>query len=136
MALNKKIIELGENSIKYHRIKSLSINLNSGETIAEIEGYTSKEYRDKAKAQIEIKEKLTNLVEQYESAIKLQNHELEIALLEKLDNLRKTRLEELNKDYSAGVSFEVLEGIPENLTLATFYNKLLESSKYKGAKEV
>ena len=37
MALNKKIVEIGENDTKYHRIKSLSINLNSKETIVEIE---------------------------------------------------------------------------------------------------
>lgn len=136
MALNKKIIEIGENDTKYHRIKNLSINLNSGETIAEIESYTSKEYRDKAKAQIEIKEKLTKLVDQYESAIKLGNHELEIALLDKLDSLRNTRLDELNKDYSVGTSIIELDTLPEEFTLSAFYNKLLETPIYKGAKEV
>ena len=136
MALNKKLTEVGENDIKYHRIKNLSINLNSNEVIAEVESYTSKEYRDKAKAQLEVKEKLTKLIDQYESAIKLQNHELEAALLEKLDKLRKTRLEELNKDFSVGTSFIELEGLPEEFTFMAFYKKLIKHPLYKGAKEI
>lgn len=136
MALNKSIVEIGENNTKYHRIKNLSINLNSNETAVEIESYTSKEYRDKAKAQIEIKERLTKLVDQYESAIKIGNHELEIALLNKLDSLRDTRLNELNKDYSVGISFIELDSLPKEFTLAAFYNKLIENPKFKGAKEI
>ena len=73
MALNKKIVEIGENDTKYHRIKNLSINLNSKEAIVEIESYTSERYRNKAKTQIEIKEKLTELINQYESAVKLES---------------------------------------------------------------
>ena len=136
MALNKKMVEIGENETLYHRIKSLSININSGDSIIELENYTSKDYRDKAKSQIEIKEKLAKLINQYESAISIQNHELEMALLEKLDKLQKTRLEELNKDYSVGISMVELDTLPEEFTLSAFYNKLLETPVYKGAKEV
>ena len=136
MALNKSIVEIGENNTKYHRIKNLSINLNSNEIVVEIESYTSKEHRDKAKTQIEIKERLTKLVDQYESAIKIGNHELEIALLNKLDSLRDTRLNELNKDYSVGISFIELDSLPKEFTLAAFYNKLIENPKFKGAKEI
>jgi len=136
MALNKKIKDVGENEIKYHRIKNLSINLNSGESIVEVESYTSKDYRNKAKAQIEIKEKLTKLISQYESAVNLQNHELEVAILEKLDKLRETRLDDLNIDYSVGTSVIELDTLPEEFTLSAFYNKLLETPIYKGAKEI
>lgn len=136
MALNKKINNIGENEIKYHRIKNLSINLNSGNSIVELESYTSKEYREKAKTQIDIKEKLTKLISQYESAIKLQNHELESAILEKLDKLKETRLDDLNIDYSVGTSVIELDILPEEFTLSAFYNKLLETPIYKGAKEV
>lgn len=136
MALNKKIKDIGENEIKYHRIKNLSINLNSGESIIEVESYSSKDYRNKAKTQIEIKEKLTKLINQYESAVNLQNHELEAAILEKLDKLRETRLDDLNIDYSVGTSIIELDTLPEEFTLSAFYNKLLETPVYKGAKEV
>lgn len=136
MALNKSIIEIGENNTKYHRIKNLSINLNSKEVIAEVESYTSKEFRDKAKTQIDIKEKLTKLVNQYELAVKLKNHELEIAILDKLESLRNTRLEELNKDYSVGTSFETIEILPEEFTFKAFYEELIKNPKYKGAKEI
>lgn len=136
MALNKKIKDVGENEIKYHRIKNLSINLNSGESIVEVESYTSKDYRNKAKTQIEIKEKLTKLISQYESAVNLQNHELEVAILEKLDKLRETRLDDLNIDYSVGTSVVELDTLPEEFTLSAFYNKLLETPIYKGAKEI
>lgn len=136
MALNKKIKDIGENEIKYHRIKNLSINLNSGESIVEVESYTSKDYRNKAKTQIEIKEKLTKLISQYESAVNLQNHELETAILEKLDKLRETRLDDLNIDYSVGTSIIELDTLPEEFTLSAFYNKLLETPIYKGAKEI
>ena len=136
MALNKSIVEIGENDTKYHRIKGISINLNSNEVIVEVESYTSKEYRDKAKVQIDIKERLVKLVSQYESAVKLQNHELEEALLGKLESLQKTRLEELNKDYSVGTSFVELGSIPEEFTFTAFYNELMKNPKYKGAKEV
>lgn len=136
MALNKNITEIGENSTKYHRIKNISINFNSGEALIEIESYTSKIYRNKAKEQIDIKSRLTKLVDQYESAINLRNHELESAILDKLDSLKNTRLDELNKNYSVGTSFELLEELPEEFTLKAFYNELLKNPKYKGAKEV
>ena len=136
MALNKKIVEIGENDTKYHRIKNLSINLNSKEAIVEIESYTSERYRNKAKTQIEIKEKLTELINQYESAVKLENHELEMALLNKLDLLRNTRLNELNKDYSVGTSFIELNNLPEEFTFTAFYNELIKNPKFKDAKEI
>lgn len=135
MALNKKITERGEAITSYHKIKSISIDLNNEETLIELENYTSKEYRDKAKEQVEIKKKITELVKQYNSASQKKDRDIEKAILEKLVNIKETRLNELNIDYVVSTSFISLDEIPEEFTLASFYN-MLTSGIYKGAKEV
>ena len=135
MALSKKITERGEATTGYHKIKSLSIDLNNEETLIELENYTSKEYRDKAKKQVEIQNKIAELIKQYNSATEKKDHDMEKAILEKLVNIKETRLNELNVDYVVSTSFINLDEIPEKFTISDFYN-MLTSGVYKGAKEV
>lgn len=135
MALSKKITERGEATTGYHKIKSLSIDLNNEETLIELENYTSKEYRDKAKKQVEIQNKIAELIKQYNSASEKKDHDMEKAILEKLVNIKETRLNELNVDYVVSTSFINLDEIPEKFTISDFYN-MLTSGVYKGAKEV
>lgn len=135
MALSKKITERGEATTGYHKIKSLSIDLNNEETLIELENYTSKEYRDKAKEQVKIQNKIAELIKQYNSASEKKDHDMEKAILEKLVNIKETRLNELNVDYVVSTSFINLDEIPEKFTISDFYN-MLTSGVYKGAKEV
>ena len=116
--------------ISYIKIAKISINYVLKQSIITLEEYISEEFRNKAKEQIELKNKLNELQNQLSTA---SDTILYQALLTKINYLQESNKELLNSNYSVGIKEVSLNFIPEDTSVKGYYNELKKIDDFKEA---
>lgn len=131
MAMNKEVIEDTGLKTTYHRISKINVDFKNNKAVIEVDNYVSKDYRDKAKKQQDIKFKIDTLIREYEDT--QNNNALALSLQEKIQNLQNLNKDLLESEYSAGTTSIELESLPEDMSYTGFYNELKKLDTYKDA---
>lgn len=131
MAMNKEVIEDTGLKTMYHRISKINVDFKNNKAVIEVDNYVSKDYRDKAKKQQDIKFKIDTLIREYEDT--QNNNALALSLQEKIQNLQNLNKDLLESEYSAGTTSIELESLPEDMSYTGFYNELKKLDTYKDA---
>ena len=116
--------------ISYIKIAKISINYVLKQSIITLEEYISEEFRNKAKEQIELKNKLNELQNQISTA---SDTKLYQALLTKINYLQESNKELLNSNYSVGIKEVSLNFIQEDTSVKGYYNELKKIDDFKEA---
>ena len=131
MAMNKEVIEDTGLKTMYHRISKINVDFKNNKAVIEVDNYVSKDYRDKAKKQQDIKFKIDTLIREYEDT--QNNNALALSLQEKIQNLQNLNKDLLGSEYSAGTTSIELDSLPEDMSYTGFYNELKKLDTYKDA---
>lgn len=131
MAMNKEVIEDTGLKTMYHRISKINVDFKNNKAVIEVDNYVSKDYRDKAKKQQDIKFKIDTLIREYEDT--QNNNALALSLQEKIQNLQNLNKDLLESEYSAGTTSIELDSLPEDMSYTGFYNELKKLDTYKDA---
>ena len=120
----------------YHRIKSVNYNFLEGQTLVEIDSYTSKEYREKEKKIDELDKTINVLYNQYRTSIEKGEKQLADSIREKMNELQDVQDDLSSKNFIADTSVITIDSIPEDITISSIYKLLSTLEEYSDAKEV